>query len=81
MECPSPSHSRAATFLPDHAQMALAIADGFGGEGQREAQQVHCSLEGIYLGGLGKKRQVMEVTEVMNCCLINANKLRKSFPG
>lgn len=51
---PGPSCPRAAAaFLPDHAQLALTTADGLGGEGQREAQQVHFTPEGIYLGGLG----------------------------
>lgn len=53
---PGPSYTRAtATFLPDHAQLALAIADG--GEGQGEAQQVHFTPEGIYLGGLGNEEK------------------------
>lgn len=52
---PGPFCPRAAAFLPDHAQLALATADGLGGEGQREAQQVHFTPEGIYLGGLYKK--------------------------
>lgn len=54
---PGPSCPRAAAFLPDHAQLALATADGLGGEGQREAQQVHFTPEGIYLGGLLKKKE------------------------
>lgn len=53
---PGPSCPRAAALLPDHAQLALATADGLGGEGQREAQQVHFTPEGIYLGGLYKKK-------------------------
>lgn len=51
---PDPSYTRAtATFLPDPTQLALMFADGLGGEGQWEAQQVHFTPEGIYLGGLG----------------------------
>lgn len=49
------SRPRAAALLPDHAQLALAVADGLGRESQREAQQVHFTPEGIYLGGLGKE--------------------------
>lgn len=53
---PGPSYTRAtATFLPDHTQLALVTVDGLGGDGQREAQQVHFSPEGIYLGGLGRE--------------------------
>lgn len=55
---PGPSYARAtATFLPGHAQLGLTTADGLGGEGQREAQQVHFTPEGIYLGGLGGEGQ------------------------
>lgn len=56
-----PGHScprAAAAFLPDHAQLALVMADGLGGKGQREAQQVHFTPEGIYLGGLAKEGRI-----------------------
>lgn len=53
---PGPSYARAtATFLPNRAQLAFAIADGLGGEGQGEAQQVHFSPEGIYLASLRRE--------------------------
>lgn len=55
---PGPSYPRAtATSLPDRAQLGLAIADRLGGEGQREAQQVHFTPEGIYLASLTKEER------------------------
>ncbi len=52
---PDPCGPRTAAFLPDHTQLALVVADGLGGDGQREAQQFHFTPEGIYLGGLEKE--------------------------
>ena len=50
---PGPSYAPAtATFLPNRAQLAFAIADRLGGDSQREAQQVHFTPEGIYLASL-----------------------------
>lgn len=64
MGFPDPSYTRAtATFLPDPAQLALMFGDGLGGEGQWEAQQVHFTPEGIYLGGLGKKKEERETND------------------
>lgn len=50
-----PSCPKAAALLPDHTQLTLAVAEGLGGESQREAQQFHFTPEGIYLGGLEKR--------------------------
>lgn len=46
-----PSYTQdTATFIQDHSQLVLVVANGLGGECQREAQQVHFTSEGLYLG-------------------------------
>lgn len=49
----SSSSSARAARLADAAQLALALGDGLGGEGQRQLEQVNLAPEGIYLGGRG----------------------------
>lgn len=44
-----PSSPRAV--LPGSAQLTLAVADGLGGEGQWQAEELNLTPEGIYLGG------------------------------
>lgn len=59
MEFPGNSCPQTA-LVPDHSQLALAVADGLGREGQREAQQIHFTPEGIYLGALGEDGKMGE---------------------
>lgn len=47
----SPASSPRAALLADSSQLALALRDGFGGESQRQLEQVNLAPEGIYLGG------------------------------
>lgn len=48
---PSSSSAPRAPLLADSSQLALALGDGLGGEGQGQLEQVNLAPEGIYLGG------------------------------
>lgn len=48
---PASSSSPCAPLLTDSSQLALALGDGPGGEGQGQLEQVNLAPEGIYLGG------------------------------